>query len=218
MMSENKNNEHFSVFDDPSTETPFKKKPSKTVILISLLCVTAVLAGVFIAVKKIKPQSEDTNSLTSLFDTVKIVDISKDTIAEVTVTNENGTFEFKPFEETVENENTSSSYKVTKWYVSDNQNEKTNTNVTESIVSAAATVSVMREITEKSAKDCGLETPVCKVEVKTADNRGYTILIGNSSPDGYGVYLKTENKDTVYLADSSVLESFEFSLADLLDI
>ena len=214
-MAKNEANEQYSVFDDPIEHTPPKKSGSKMTVLIICIVVAVCIGAAAVAAGKLMPEESSSSSENPLFESVKLVDISSDTLASVKVTNHNGTFEFTPSQEQVEATDTSSAYTVTNWYVNGADKEKTNTASTESVVSAAAIITAMREITEKTASDCGLEAPVCEVEVITQDSKTYTLLIGDSSPDGYGVYIKLKDSEKAYIADSSVLSSFDFALSDL---
>ena len=86
-----------------------------------------------------------------------------------------------------------------------------------SIISAAASVTAIREITTKTASECGFDNPKIKVKVESDGHDPYTFLIGDESPDGLGSYLMVEGIDTIYVASETAFSSFEFSLLDLAD-
>lgn len=207
-------NQNYSIFDDPKNHAESKKRVSKTVLLTVCIVVVALIGGLAIAANKLLPEETEQTDDSALFGSFSVVEISADTVASVTVENKNGSFEFKPQTKTVESD--SDSYETTVWYVTGVEGELTDTTLTESIIKAATSVTAMREITEKTAADCGFNEPYCQATVITNDSKAYTLLIGDESPDGFGVYIKVADSDKIYLADSSVLSSFEFAEEDLL--
>ena len=46
------------------------------------------------------------------------------------------------------------------------------------------------------------------ISVKTQDNKGFTILVGSTSPDNFGMYLKFADTDKIYLVSGELLDNF----------
>ena len=84
-----------------------------------------------------------------------------------------------------------------------------------SIADGAANIEATREITAKTAEECGFGSPTVSADVVTNDGAEYSVLIGADSPDGTGVYLKLSTDDKIYLVESSVKEVFEFDALSL---
>ena len=64
-----------------------------------------------------------------------------------------------------------------------------------------ASIDASRKITEKTAAECGLETPKIKVDVVTNDKGEFSVLLGGESPDKSGYYLKLSTSEDIYLVE-----------------
>lgn len=209
-------NESFSIFDAPDEIKTKKQKNGKgrlTVLTVSALILIFIIAGV-IFVPKILPEKQEEKQNTG-FNSFSVMNISKDTVKSVKITNKNGTFTFYPKKDIITNGDSGTSYDVLHWYAEEIAEEKVNTTNTESKITAATVVSAVRKITEKSASECGFNNPSVSAEVTTKDSKSYTLYIGDISPDGYGVYIKFKDSEKIYLAEESIIDSFVFTADDL---
>ncbi len=179
----------------------------------------AVLIGGTVAVVQLIPEREDDAVSTPLVEDIKVLDEKGDDYKTVTVTNSQGTFKLYSVTEKVESTDTSSSGSTeqTTWYLDGYDKTLINTSSVESTATAIASISASREITEKTAEDCGLNSPKVKVEVVKGDGSSFTAVFGADSPDNSGVYLKLSSSDKIYLVDSSLKAEFEFAALDFAD-
>lgn len=211
-----------TVFSDPADhkKTAVKKKRSLLPIIISAVLAVAILAGGTVAVIKLIPEREDDTSTPSV-ETIKVLDKSSDDFKTVTVTNKNGTFKLYSEEEKEESSSSSSSSAAssstvkTVWYLDGYAKDVINSSSVSSIVSSAASVTASREVTAKSAAECGLENPAVKADFVTKDGAEFSLLIGGESPDGTGIYIKLSTDDKIYINDSSINSSLEFDALSL---
>ena len=218
--TENTENEFSTVFSDPTEHKSAHKtqKRKRLPVIIASLLAVAVLAGGTVAVIKLIPEREDDTSTPSV-ETIKVLDKSSDDFKIVTVTNKNGTFKLYSEEEKVESSSsssdTSSSSTKTVWYLDGYAKDVINSSSVSSIVSSVASVTASREVTAKSAAECGLEKPTVKADVVTKDGAEFSLLIGGDSPDGTGIYIKLSTDDKIYINDSSIDSSLEFDALSL---
>ena len=209
-----------TVFSDPADhkKTASRKKRPLLPIIISAVLAVAVLAGGTVAVIKLIPEREDDTSTPSV-ETIKVLDKSSDDFKTVTVTNKSGTFKLYSEEEKDESSSsssdTSSSSTKTVWYLDGYAKDVINSSSVSSIVSSVASVTASREVTAKSAAECGLEKPTVKADVVTKDGEEFSLLIGGDSPDGTGIYIKLSTDDKIYINDSSIDSSLEFNALSL---
>ena len=211
-----------TVFSDPvdHKKTAARKKRPLLPIIISAVLAVAVLAGGTVAVIKLIPEREDDTSTPSV-ETIKVLDKSSDDFKTVTVTNKSGTYKLYSEEEKEESSSSSSSSAAssstvkTVWYLDGYAKDVINSSSVSSIVSSAASVTASREVTAKSAAECGLESPAVKADFVTKDGAEFSLLIGGESPDGTGIYIKLSTDDKIYINDSSIDSSLEFDALSL---
>jgi len=211
--------EFSTVFSNPAehrkTADKVKNKKRLPIVIASLLAVAVLVGGTF-AVIKLIPEREEETASTPVIEEIKVLEKSADDFKTVTVKNANGSFKFYSVTEVEKTEsssssNTSSEPKETvTWYLDGYDKEKTDSSSVASVASAAAAISASREVTERTANDCGLDKPVVTVEVEPKEGEKYTIIIGSESPDGSGYYLKTSDSDKIYVVGSDVYGSFVF--------
>lgn len=218
-----------TVFSDPAehrkTAEGVKNKKRLPVVIASLLAV-AVLVGGTVAVIKLIPEKEDETSSTPAIEDITVLEGSSDDFKALTVKNSQGTF--KLYSETVVTETESSddssdssdstssteTTETVTWYLDGYDKEKIDSSSIASVVSSAVSFTASREVTEKTAADCGLDSPSVTVDVEPKEGDGYTILIGDESPDKSGYYLKLSSGDSIYVVGSDVLENLEFAALD----
>ncbi|MBQ6847661.1 MAG: DUF4340 domain-containing protein [Clostridia bacterium] len=197
-----------TIFSDPAEHREIKKKQKKLLpkIVAGVLCIGILIAST-VAIVKLIPEKEEENS-TPVFDTVNVMSLETDELSEVTVENSNGTT--KLYSKTVEK----TSGEDIDWFLSGVDSELTVSLTIENVVNYVANITAIREITAKTAEECGFDSPVIKAEVVPKKGDTYTVLIGAKSPDNGGYYLKLAEKDNIYLVTEDVYTSLEFNDLD----
>lgn len=220
----NINEEEFSsVFADPTEhkKKAVKQKKSRLPAIIASVLAVAVLAGGTVAVVKLIPEREEESTASEL-ETVSVLDMESDDFKTVTVTNKNGIFKLYSVEEEPKTDSsdssasdTSGSEPETVWYLDGYDKEVISSSLTESIVSSTAKIEATREITSKSAADCGLASPEIKADIVTKDGAELSVLVGSVSPDNTGTYIKLSTDDKIYITDSGIEEELNFDALSL---
>lgn len=211
--------EESTVFSAPieHNDKVVKKNGKKRITSIIAACLAvAILIGGTIAVIKLIPEMSDEETSSSVFEDITVIDTDLTAFTTVTVTNSNGEFKFVTQQITATNDD-GETETTDYWCVEGVDITKLSNTSMNSIISAAASVTAIREITTKTASECGFDNPKIKVKVESDGHDPYTILIGDESPDGLGSYLMVEGIDTIYVAPETAFSSFEFSLLDLAD-
>lgn len=208
-----------TVFSDPTEHKKTTVKAKRKLlpkIIAAVLCVSLLVGGT-VAVIKLIPEKDEENSSSAGLETIKVLDKKTDDFKTVTVTNKNGSFKLYSVKtpNTSSSSDTSSTTETVNWYLDGYDKEVISSSSVESIAGYAATLEATREITEKSAADCGLEKPVCKADVVTNSGEEYSILVGSLSPDNTGTYVKLSNSDKIYLTESMLEENFTFDALSL---
>ncbi len=208
-----------TVFSDPvrhNEAQPVRGKKKLLPAVIAAAIAVCLLVGGTVAVIKLVPEREDTSSTPSL-DAITVLDLETDELASVTVTNASGTFKLYSEEVSSEekDEDTSSSDTKIEWYLDGYDKEVISSSSASGIVSSAASVTASREVTAKTAAECGLESPAIRVDYVKKDGTELSLLIGNTSPDSTGTYIKLSTDDKIYINDASVDSSLEFDALSL---
>ena len=214
--------EFSTVFSDPTEHKNASGKQRKKLlpVIIAAVLAVAVLAGGTVAVVKLIPEREDESSVPTI-ETITVLDLDSDDFKTVTVTNENGVFKLYSEEEKPEETDDSSSSDTSStdpdinWYLDGYGKDVIDTYSTGYIAGYAASLEATREITEKTAADCGLDNPKVKADVVKNDGSEFSILVGDDSPDNTGIYVKLSTDDKIYIADSTVRDNFTFDALSL---
>ena len=218
--------EEFStIFSDPTahkkTAEDVKKKKRLPIIIASFLAV-AVLIGGTVGVIKLIPEKETEIANTESQD-IKVLDLTADDLAEMTVTNANGTYKFYSKTEANTESSESSSdtsseeEESTVWYIDGYDAELINSdNVANKVTSIAGVVASM-EITKLTAADCGLDNPTAKAELVTKEGKKHTVLLGKTNLDKVsgGCYMKLADSDKIYLVSDTYEEYYTFTPLDM---
>ncbi len=211
--------EDSTVFSNPVEHTKkadgVKAKKRLPIVLASLLSVAVLVGGTIAVIKLIPEKQEDESSVPSI-EAIEVLDMKADELKTITVTNENGSFQIYSEKESTKSE--SSSTEVTNWYLNGYDKDVVSTSSISQIASTTASISASREVTERTAADCGLETPSIKADVVTEKDETFSVLIGDESPDKSGYYLKLSNSDKIYVVDSTVQSSLNFTALSLADL
>lgn len=206
--------EDSTVFSDPAEhkKTAVRQKKKLLPVIIAAVLAVAVLAGGTVAVIKLIPEREE--SSTPSIETISVLDMNSDDFKSVTVTNENGTFKLYSAEEKKETDSSSSdtsgSDTEINWYLDGYDKEVIDSSSVESIVSSVAKLEAVREVTAKSAAECGLENPAVRADVVKNDGSEFSVLVGIGSPDNTGTYVKLSTDDKIYITESDIKSNFTF--------
>jgi len=213
-----------TVFGDPEEKKAATGKGNgkkRIAAIIAAVLAIAVLVGGTLAVIELIPEKEDPTGDTSSMEEIEVLSAESDEFSKVTVTNKNGKFVFnskrvKNEESSDTSENEEPTY-TTVWSVEGVDSSKTDSSSISSRMVSLESINASREITQKSAKDCGLENPSYKIDVESEKYGSFSVIIGDVSPDNTGTYLKLSTKDNIYLVDSSITADFDFILLDFAD-
>lgn len=201
-----------TVFTDPLKHNDKVRSPHRrrlTAVFSAVLAVALVSAGVFAAIKLI-PEKEEPES--SLYGSISVIEANASSFTSVILKNGEEITNLYPVEDESEEGGTSKL-----WYLEGIDQSKISTSLTASFVSSSASITAMREITEKSAADCGLENPGVQIDVTSDDGIGYSVLLGLDSPDGLGTYLKLSVSDKIYVVSSDTASALYKSAIDFAD-
>ena len=162
--------EEFStVFSDPTEHTTksFKNSNKRRILaVLSAFCALAVLVGgTFAAVKLIPKKSDETTGQPELKE-IEVLSQKDTDLKSVTVNNKNGSFKFYSVITKAEDEN---SEDTVNWYLDGYKQELVSTSSISTIVNSITNISASREITEKTAEECGLVNPVISADVVAND-------------------------------------------------
>lgn len=211
---ENTVEEFSTVFSDPTIhkDVPQKKKHRLLAAIASILAV-AIFAGGTVAVIKLIPEKEESTQ-SPFADDIVVTEIASDDLNTVTVKNELGTLELYAKREKKETESygsTSSAEanQTVTWYLKGVAEDLINTSTVSSFVGSAASVTAMREITEKTAEECGFNSPIITVNTVDKNSEKFSVTVGGESPDKSGYYVKTSKDDKIYLVSSSYVEELK---------
>ncbi len=202
--------ENFStVFSNPQEHknTAPKGKTKRTKIAIALCLAVAILIGGTVAVVKLIPERETQNGLG---DDIEVISYESDDIKEMTVENQNGKFKFYSEKQDDTDKETGETITNTNWYIKGYDKEMTDSDLICAVVEDAIDIEAIREITEKTASECGFDKPVATAQFTTPDKTEETVLIGAKSPDNAGVYVKLGSKENIYLVAEALDETLGF--------
>ena len=203
----NEINEEFStIFSDPTAhnDTNVKHKKLLPKILAGVLALCVLIGGT-VAVVKLIPVLDDGNNTSSADDaSITVKKAEKENVESITLLKGEEKIEF--FSETEDD--------VLNWYTRQVSKELTDSDTIEAVVKALTDISAKREITQKTAEECGLTDPTVKATVTLKEGESYTVTLGQKSPDNSGYYLKLDGEDKIYLVDESVNTSLQVELLD----
>lgn len=203
-----------TVFSNPVAHKGKKKKSSTKSFVIkiaSAFLAVAILAGGTIAVIKLIPEKQ-VESGEEIKKSISVLSNLSKAVQEVNVTNKNGNFKLYPTKEVINDKNT------TVWHLDGIDASLTDSSTISSIANNAISLSASREVDLKDRKlsDFGLDEPVATAEVKFSDGtKGYSVMIGKTSPDNTGTYIKVSDRDKAYVVDSQITDAFTFEAIDL---
>ncbi len=203
-----------TVFSDPTahkmtadqTKNPNKKR--LTTIIAGVLAV-AILAGGTFAVVKLIPEKQDPSDTISQTPTITVVSVDEINIKKLTVKNKNGTFVMN---NAIQKDD--DGYEMCTWTLQGYDADVIDDYSISNAATTFAALTALREITTKTADECGLTAPAVEVAITKKDDSIINVLIGDKSPDGSGVYVKLSDKDTIYLVLGTIDDTFTFTALD----
>lgn len=214
-VTESSEAEFSTVFSNPKAHKKssdnIKKKKLLPTIIASFLAVAVLIGGTFAVIKFI-PEKEDDSSSAPTIENIEVLSLDSNDFKTVTVTNSNGTFKlYSVVKKSESSSDSSDSTETVNWYIEGYGDDILDSTGVSSIADSVAVISASREVTQKTAADCGLEKPTVKADVVTAENEEFSVLLGNESPDKSGNYLKLSNADKIYVVDSELMETLNFT-------
>lgn len=209
--------EESTVFAAPAEHKDKAPKSKKRLVSIIAACLAvAILIGGTIAVIKLIPELKEDEVASSVFEDISLIDKDSSTFTAVNITNTNGTFKFIKKQISSTNEDGKTETK-TYWGVEDIDVSKMSTDSMTSVITSASSIAAIREISTKTAEECGFDKPLIKVGVEDAANGSYGFVVGDQSPDGLGYYFMLDGSDKIYVVPTTELSDFQFKLIDLSD-
>lgn len=207
--------EESTIFAAPTVkEDKAKKTNKKRTILISTV-IAVVLAAAITAVAIFVPTLNDDAS-SSLDSGISLTSYNTDDVEKVSVKNPSGDFGYYSKVETTEMD--SQSVRYVYWYIDSVAERLANSDKIKALVFDATALKAVRKMGENNGA-YGLENPRYTVEVSPRDSAfaGYTIYVGNESPDKNGAYVMLSSSNDVYLVDNANLEEFAKVPTDFAD-
>ncbi len=206
--------EFSSVFGNPAEHR--KKAPAKpwkkyvTAITAAVLAVAILIGGTVYVVKKIPKKEPEITIPNDYYDSgISVLSLDTADFSKLTVVNANGTFVFIP----------KHGESGTTWTVEGMDPALTSSSTISSKASNFASMQAVREITGRTAEQCGLANPatVVTAEVKNEDDTvtSYTLKVGAKSTDSNNVYVQLDGDEKIYLVSASDVDYYEFELLDL---
>ncbi|MBO5321553.1 MAG: DUF4340 domain-containing protein [Clostridia bacterium] len=199
--------EEFStIFSDPTAhnDTNVKTKKLLPKILAGVLALCVLIGGTVAVVKLIPVLDDGSGNSSTDSASITVKKAKKENVQTVTLLK--GEEKIELFSETEDD--------VLNWYTRQVSKELTDSATIEAVVKALTDISAKREITQKTAEECGLTAPTVKATVTLKEGESYTVNLGQKSPDNSGYYLKLDGGDKIYLVDESVNTSLQVELLD----
>ncbi len=208
--------EEFStVFSNPTehkktVENQKNANKKRITMIISGVLAVALLVGSTIAVVKLIPEMTDDGDNGSSISEISVLTIAEKELKKVTVKNENGSFVMN---NKVEEDD--DGYEECIWSLEGYDSDVIDDYSLYEIASNVMNISAIREITTKTAEQCGLAEPEITVDIIKSDDSTVSVLVGDKSPDNSGSYVKLANEDKIYLVSGGIDERLTFKPLDL---
>lgn len=205
--------ENSTIFSNPveHKEVKVKKIGLWKKVLLAVLCV-AILAGGTVAVIKLIPVLEN-SSLSPFSKEITVLDLDAEDFKKIEITNSNGTEKLYSEKKKIEGSNN----EITEWYLESVTKDLTDPMKISKVAEALADIKATREITKKTAEECGLDKPSVKAVVTPESGEEFTVLLGGASPDKSGYYLSLAGSDKIYLVSNEMKTTLDFNILDFAD-
>ncbi|MBE6733492.1 MAG: DUF4340 domain-containing protein [Ruminococcaceae bacterium] len=212
--------EEFStIFSAPAEKKPATVQNAKKKRIISMvaavLAVVILIGGSAAIVKLIPKKEEDEAPVTS--NDISVLELDSNMLDKVSITNKNGKFVFTADRKTETDDEGKETVSV-EWSSAEIEDGVLSSDEIGNIISSLDNITATREITAKSAADCGLQNPSRQIDIESEKYGNFSVIIGSDSPDNTGTYLKLSTKDTIYLVESSLSTGFDFTYLDLANV
>jgi hypothetical protein len=203
-----------TIFSDP---TEHKKvaapKKNRLKIGISLFLALAILIGGTFAVVKLIPEKVEQEA-SSEIEQIVVTEYDSAKVEKFTVKNKNGKFNFNSkIEKIAATEDTEATEEAV-WYMKGYDKTHTDSTVILEKLEKLVDITAVRELSDKSLKDCGLDKPNIEAVI-TVEGKDITVSIGDNSPDNVGTYLKVSTSDKIYIVGEEVASALTFTDLDL---
>ena len=208
--------EFSTIFSDPTEKRQAKPQDAnkkRIMSVIAAVLAVAILASGSALIVKLIPKKESDENTSSALNEISVLELDYKLIDKVAITNQNGKFVFTA-DRTTKTEDGEETVSV-EWLAEGYEKGKLSSTAIGDILSSLNDITATREITTKTAKDCGLENSERQIDIESEEYGNFSIFFGIDSPDNTGMYLKLSTKDTIYLVDSSLADGFEFNALDL---
>lgn len=171
---------------------------------IILIVVLGLLAGVYVVVKNKTASKNTAAQETSTTEPLRVFELEKEKISEITVENKDGKFVFAKQND--------------KWVATSPAGFKGSTIKVESIATNMAYLTADKVIDEKATDMAkyGLNSPVT-VSAKLSDGTSKTVEIGDMTPTKNGYYLREKDSTKVYLIAAYTGGELKLGASDLRD-
>ena len=184
-----------------------KKKKYLPAILAAILAV-AILAGSIFAIIKFIPEKKDDETSEPSFQEIEVLKANSSDFKTINILNSNGFF--KLFAKEAKDEDA-----TIFWYVEGYEEGMLDSSSVSYIADSLASITASREVTQRTAKDCGLEKPSLKADITDKNGKTFSVIFGDESPDKSGYYLKLSTSDKIYVVDEYLYQAIDFTDASL---
>ncbi len=188
---------------------------------IILIVVLGLLIGAYFVTQKFKKE-DDTSANEN--EVIKIIDVTKDDIQEISIINNEGEFVFnqvevdKVVEVDKDGEKVEETQKEKVWQVIKPDDLKVDASAIDSIAWNVSSLTAEKLIEEEPSdlNQYGLDKP-SKVSIKMADSSTHTLELGNQTPTKGGYYVKTADSNKVYTIGSYTGEKLDVKKNNIRD-
>ena len=204
-----------TIFSAPSehrkTASDFKKKKFFPKVIAALLAVVILAGGTYAIFKLVKEKKAEEETA---FKPIEVLKLNSNDFRKITVNNNNGTYNL--YAKVSTSASTSSeSTETLKWFIEGYNEDILSSISIGEIPENIAEVTATREVTKRTAEECGLVDTRVKAEVTDKNGKVTTYLIGNESPDKSGYYFKLLDSDKIYVVNNTLKETIDFSPVSL---
>lgn len=207
--------ESSTIFSAPTehkkSASEFKKKRLYPKIIAAFLAVAILAGSTFAIFKLVKVKETEETTTYQPFD---ILTLDSNNFKNITVYNNSGIF--KLYSSTAKAPTAvSSSDAAPTWFIEGYTEDLLSSTSIGNLASEMATVTATREVTKRTAEECGLSTPKVKAEITDINGNLTTYIFGNESPDKSGYYFKFLDSDKIYVVSTEFKETVDFTPVSL---
>lgn len=193
------------------------KKTTKTLIIA--IAAVVVLVGIFLLIKFIPSQQEETD--TDFVEEIVLVSHAPSEVKQIEVSNEYGEYtllsETPTVESTVSDGTTSEISDATVYTLVNYEDMELLTGQPDELASEVSSVTPSKMVNDGSnKKDFGLDNPRATVKTTFTNGEVSTIYLGNDAADDLGSYIMVDGKDGIYLVSSDSVDSYLRGAMDMI--